>query len=161
MAGKARAVRRRSPGTLLRAWLPALLWMGLIFYLSSRPDLPCHPDERADFVLKKAAHVVEYGILALLLWRALANTSQTDSPARWVFLLSLLYAISDEVHQLFVPGRNGTPLDVLFDALGAALALLLLRRQQGAMVTSAFRGDDQPEDQVGEQARQAAGQEEP
>ena len=154
-------MRKRDPGTLLRAWLPALLWMGLIFYVSSRPNLPRHPDERTDFVLKKAGHGVEYGVLAFLLWRTLANTSQTNSPARWSFLFSLLYAISDEVHQVFVPGRSGTPLDVAFDALGAALALLLIRRRQGTAVELAFDGDDQPQDQVGEQARQTAGQEQP
>ena len=155
------AMRKRSTGTLLRAWLPALLWMGLIFFVSSQPNLPSYLDERADFVLKKAAHVVEYAILAALLWHALKSTSQTNSPARWIFLFSLLYAIFDEVHQLFVPGRSGKPLDVAFDALGAALALLLIQRRQGRAVDLAFDGDDQPEDQVREQARQSAGQEQP
>jgi VanZ family protein len=161
MAGKATAVKKRDVGTLLRAWLPALLWMGLIFFVSSQPNLPRHPDERADLILKKASHVVEYGALVILLRRALAKTSQTNFPAGWAFLFSLLYAISDEMHQLFVPGRKGKPLDVAFDALGGVLALLLIRGRGGTVSTSTLYGDDQPQDQVGEQARQAAGQEQP
>ena len=153
-------MRKRDLGTRLRAWLPVILWMGLIFYLSSQPDIPYHPNVVADHAIKKAAHMAEYGVLALLLRRAVASTTQTHSPDRWAFLLALLYALSDEVHQLFVPGRNGTLFDVGFDAMGAVLALLLLRWRRGR-VTLAFDGDDQPQDQVGEQARQAAGQKQP
>ena len=117
----------------LRYWLPVLLWMGVIFVMSSRSNLPSHPNETVDFMAKKAGHVTEYGVLAFLLWRAIPSTgSGRRSKGRgWpalssfggAFVLSLLYAVSDEFHQTFVPGRNGALTDVGFDAVGALFAL--------------------------------------
>lgn len=69
-----------------------------------------------DLLIKKAGHFIAYAILALLgRWAGLNSIS--------ALLLSLAYAVSDEFHQRFVPGRNGTPLDVIIDGLGAATAL--------------------------------------
>jgi len=113
---------------LLRYWLPPVLWMGLIFIVSAQPTLPRHPDDLFDTILKKAAHMMEYGTLAFLLWRALSRGRGTLlwSPLVTAFLVSVLYAVSDEYHQTFVPGRNGTPVDVGIDAVGALVALLVL-----------------------------------
>jgi len=112
----------------LRYWLPALLWMGVIFVMSGRSSLPSHPNETVDLVAKKAGHVTEYGVLAFLLWRALSK--ERGWPAlpslSGAFMLSLLYAVSDEFHQAFVPGRNGALTDVGFDALGTLFALGLV-----------------------------------
>jgi VanZ family protein len=121
--------------SLLHYWLPPLLWMGLIFFLSAQSSLPHHPDILLDLILKKVAHVMEYGILAFLLWRALSRELDTLSWSALViaFLVSVLYAASDEYHQTFVPGRNGTPVDVSIDAVGALIALLVvgsLRRKR-------------------------------
>ena len=120
----------------LRYWLPVLLWMGVIFVMSSRSNLPSHPNKTVDFVAKKAGHVTEYGFLAFLLWRAIPSTGSGHRSKekgwlalpsfRGAFVLSLLYAISDEVHQTFVPGRSGRLTDVGFDALGTLLALGLI-----------------------------------
>jgi VanZ family protein len=112
----------------LRYWLPVLLWMGVIFVASSQPELPFVLNKTVDFVTKKAAHVTEYGVLAFLLWRAI---SKERGWPYWpsfggAFAVSLLYAISDEFHQTFVPGRSGRLTDVGFDALGALLALGLV-----------------------------------
>ena len=114
--------------SLLRYWLPPVLWMGVIFFLSAQPTLPYHPDTLLDSILKKAGHMVEYGILTFLLWRALSRGWGTLlwSPLVTAFLVSVLYAVSDEYHQTFVPGRNGTPVDVGIDAVGALVALLVL-----------------------------------
>ena len=114
--------------SLLRYWLPLVLWMGVIFFLSAQPTLPYHPDTLLDSILKKAGHMVEYGILTFLLWRALSRGWGTLlwSPLVTAFLVSVLYAVSDEYHQTFVPGRNGTPVDVGIDAVGALVALLVL-----------------------------------
>ena len=50
-------------------WLPVLLWMAAIFYLSALPDLPHHPEATMDLIIKKLAHMVAYGVLAgLALW---------------------------------------------------------------------------------------------
>ena len=109
-------------------WLPALLWMGVIFVMSSRSNLPSHPNETVDFMAKKAGHVTEYGVLAFLLWRALSKERGWPVlPSLGVaFFLSLLYAVSDEFHQTFVPGRSGRLTDVGFDALGSLFALGLV-----------------------------------
>nr|NIO71765.1 hypothetical protein [Anaerolineae bacterium] len=114
--------------SLLRYWLPPVLWMGLIFIVSAQPTLPYHPDALLDLILKKAAHMMEYGTLAFLLWRALSRGRGALSRSALVtaFVVSVLYAASDEYHQTFVPGRNGTPVDVGIDAVGALVALLVV-----------------------------------
>jgi VanZ family protein len=111
-------------------WLVAVLWMGVIFYLSAQPDLPHHPEAALDVVIKKLGHVTEYGVLAALAWWALRD--DRDAASWRAFLLAFgvaaLYAISDETHQYFVPGRNPQPVDVGFDVAGAALSMLVIRR---------------------------------
>ena len=113
---------------LLRYWLPPVVWMVLIFSLSAQPTLPSHHDGLFDTILKKAAHMMEYGILAFLLGRALSRGrgALSRSALVTVFFVSVLYAASDEYHQTFVPGRNGTPVDVGIDAVGALVALLVV-----------------------------------
>ena len=124
--------------SLLRYWLPPVLWMSAIFILSAQPTLPHHPDRLFDTILKKVGHAVEYGILAFLLWRALSRGRGTLSRSALVaaFLVSVLYAVSDEYHQTLVPGRNGRLMDVGFDTVGALVALLVVdslgkKRKQG------------------------------
>ena len=100
-------------------WLPVLLWAALIFALSSVPSLGTGLGTW-DLVLRKLAHVGEYAVLGALLLRALARP--------WAALaLGIAYAVSDELHQTFVPGRAGTPLDVAIDAVGVALGILVLQ----------------------------------
>jgi VanZ family protein len=114
--------------SLFRYWLPPVLWMGVIFILSAQSTLPRHPDARFDLILKKAAHMIEYGMLAFLLWRALSRGRGALSRSALVtaFVVSVLYAASDEYHQTFVPGRKGTLVDVGFDTVGALVALLAM-----------------------------------
>ena len=109
-------------------WLPAVSWMGLIFYLSAQPDLPHHPQGMVDLILKKAGHMAEYGVLAGLIWWAWPRSGERGAQRCFVgaLVLSLLYAVSDEVHQFFVLGRSARLLDVGFDLLGVLLALLFL-----------------------------------
>ena len=82
--------------------------------------------------VRKCAHVAEYAVLALLLWRALRKPAEHGkAPWRWskaglVLALVALYAASDEIHQAFVPSRQASVWDVLLDTSGAALALLCL-----------------------------------
>lgn len=113
-----------------RHWLPVLLWMLLIYVASNQSDLPAARSGGLDFLVKKSAHLAEYTILGLLVWRALRATW----PAARFWLLGLatvgvglLYAVSDEMHQIFVPTRQSRPLDVLVDLLGLLAAVLLLR----------------------------------
>ncbi len=123
-------IRSRIGGMVkkLGRWLLVLLWMGLIFYLSAQPDLPHYPEGVVDLVIKKVGHMAQYGILAALAWWAWPRGAKAGLEHVFLcaFVLSGFYAISDEVHQSLVPGRNGRLLDVGFDLLGAALALLLI-----------------------------------
>jgi VanZ family protein len=61
-----------------------------------------------------------------------ADGAATRRALRWAILTSLLRAVLDEIHQAFVPGRIGTPVDVLTDAAGIALAAWLIRRRRKA-----------------------------
>jgi VanZ family protein len=105
---------------LASAWLPVVLWAGLIFGLSSIPSLGTGLGTW-DLVLRKCAHVTEYAIFGVLLLRALGS----ELPA---FALGVAYAGSDELHQHFVRGRHGAVYDVAIDALGVLLGILALRR---------------------------------
>lgn len=113
----------------LRDFAPLVLWMALIFFLSSRSRLVEIEGAVQEKLFFKTAHMAAYATMAWLWWRAL-------SPRRrvvWVnlavaFGLTVLYGISDEFHQLYVPGRHGQLADVLFDTAGALLMVLLLRR---------------------------------
>ena len=108
------------------AWLPALVWAGLIFALSAQADLTFLPDQGLNFVVAKLGHLTIFGVLALLLWRALAGTTRLRHPSPWALALTVLYAITDELHQAFVPGRNASILDVGIDAAGAMIAIAIV-----------------------------------
>ncbi|MDX6768977.1 MAG: VanZ family protein [Elusimicrobiota bacterium] len=99
----------------LAAWGPVVAWCALIFVFSSVPDL--NSGLAYDYPLRKVAHMVEYGVLALLVRRAGAGNAAA-------FVFSVLYAASDEWHQSFVPGRAGAASDVFIDGAGALTALV-------------------------------------
>jgi VanZ family protein len=101
-------------------FLPALIWAAVIFTFSSIPSLSTHLGTW-DLVLRKAAHVTEYAILAALLRRATGSYG-------WAFGLAVAYAATDEFHQTFVRGRHGSPIDVGIDAIGVTLGLMAWRR---------------------------------
>jgi VanZ family protein len=104
----------------LTHWVPVVLWAALIFALSSVSHLSSGLGTW-DLFLRKGAHITEYAILALLLARAL----EREVPA---FVLGVLYAASDEVHQSFVRGRHGAPLDVAIDSIGLLIGVIAWRR---------------------------------
>ena len=109
---------------LIWYWLPPLAWMGIIFYLSAQPKLPTPPEPMLDLMLKNGGHFVVYAVLALLWWRALSRGKMAGRAALGLaFAITVLYAMSDEFHQSFVPGRRPTLSDVLIDAIGAATAI--------------------------------------
>lgn len=105
-------------------WLPVLVWAAVIFAFSSVPSLDSGLGTW-DFVLRKCAHMTEYAILAVLLLRATASYV-------WAFPLTVAYAASDEFHQTFVRGRDGSPRDVAIDAAGALIGLVVSWRIRGA-----------------------------
>lgn len=109
---------RRQP--LLYRWLPVIAWMGVIFYLSAQPDLPQPGTGWLDLLISGMAHVLLFAVLAVFLARALSPSHHALLAA---FALAMVYALSDEIHQAFVPGRHPDPWDLVFDGLGAALGL--------------------------------------
>lgn len=112
----------------LRDIVPLLFWMGLIFFLSHQSILVPIENEVSEKTVYKLAHVLAYAGLAWLWWRALSpNREVTWLLLGLAFALTTLYGISDEFHQLFVPGRHGQVADVLFDAAGALAMILFLR----------------------------------
>jgi VanZ family protein len=115
-------------------WLPPLAWMALIFVLSAQPDLPRAPGPWLDTLIKKAGHAGAYGVLAWLYQRALRPRLRGSTALRVVSVgLAIVYALSDEYHQTFVPGRKGRLSDVAVDGVGACGAMLLdwwLERRQ-------------------------------
>jgi VanZ family protein len=98
-------------------WLPVVAWAALIFAFSSVPDLGTGLGGW-DLVLRKIAHAAEYAVLGALLLRATGRIGLT-------LALGIAYAVSDEIHQTFVPGRAGAPLDVALDAVGVACGVAL------------------------------------
>ncbi len=100
---------------ILNLWLPVIIWMGLIFFLSSIPDLQSGLEKTYDLILRKIAHLTEYGVLFMLLSRPL------NKSLKWVLFFSILYSFSDEFHQSFVPGRNMALADICFDSAGVFL----------------------------------------
>ncbi len=86
------------------------------------------PDQLADIHLwaRKAAHATEYAFLSVLFLRAL--TEDRTQLRKWAFsawMMATAFAATDEFHQLWIPGRDGNPRDVLIDSAGAALAVLI------------------------------------
>lgn len=102
-------------------YIPVVLWMALIFWMSSIPDLPSNKVDVLDFIFKKTAHVMEYTVLFVLWFRALGNKNPTQA-----IIFSLIYAFTDEMHQLFIPGRTGRLRDVAIDSIGMIVPALLI-----------------------------------
>ena len=110
---------RVSSSRLLLVWLPVVLWAGLIFGLSSVPDLGTGLGTW-DLVLRKLGHFCEYAVLGALLLRA-------HGRAPIAVAAGVAYAASDELHQHFVPGRHAAFRDVAIDAAGVLAGVLLLQ----------------------------------
>ena len=109
----------------LATWLPALLWAGLIFVLSSIPGtrLPSVDLPQAD----KLVHAGIYAVLGVLILRILEpDRLFRPRPLRLLvaIFLATLYGVSDEIHQLWTPGRTADWRDVVADALGASAGTL-------------------------------------
>lgn len=145
-ASVASTVRRGGAGALLSAWVPVLLWMGVIFWLSgdqfsdertagwlsSMPvlgalGLPPTVVEVLNVIVRKCAHFVEYAVLSMLAYRAV-TVSLGGRPARRAVVcavaLAVLCATADEVHQTTTRFRTGSPKDVALDSVGALAGAL-------------------------------------
>ena len=100
-------------------WGPVVAWAAMIFVLSSIPNLGTGLGGW-DLVFRKLAHATEYAVLGFLLLRALGREW-------WALALGITYAVTDEIHQHFVSGRHGAPVDVLIDTIGVTVGVFVLR----------------------------------
>jgi VanZ family protein len=112
---------------LLRALVPLAL-MAAIFYLSAQPAAGHHA--WWVIVFRKLGHITGYALLTWAWWWALSGVAAR--PLLWAVGISLVYACTDEFHQTFVRGREGTPRDVVIDAVGMAIAAALIGMRRSA-----------------------------
>jgi VanZ family protein len=101
--------------------------MALIFFMSSLPgqDLPEMPFLNGD----KLVHLLEFGLLGMLLFRAFRFPPISQSPFRMALAVGIPFAASDEIHQLFTPGRSCDVLDFLVDIIGIMVFAWISARQ--------------------------------
>lgn len=131
----------------IKYWFPVALWMGFTFLMSTDtfsaqntsriiepilkflfPTISAHSLQLAHFVVRKLAHVTEYSILALLLFRAFRAGSTEPHSVRWVLsslTIVALFASSDEFHQTFVPSRGPSVVDVGIDTFSGIISLTI------------------------------------
>lgn len=133
--------------------IPALIWMYLIYWLSDRPALESTAQsEDLTFIILKAAstftgfsdaevmdrtmliepclretaHFAEYAVLGLLVLIAVGAYMKSDGKRAMIsFLICFIYALTDEVHQLYIPGRTFQLIDIILDTAGAALVMIV------------------------------------
>ena len=130
-----------------------VLWMGFIFsmscenaeessntsgqtikvVLSTVPEFEKQPEEvkvniieELQFIVRKSAHFIGYMILGILASGLILYYGNINKKYLLAFLICVIYAISDEIHQLFVPGRSGQVRDVLIDSAGSLLGIILV-----------------------------------
>lgn len=111
-------------------WFPTIVWMGLIFFLSSFQKLQVSTVNWQDFITRKLAHFLEYVILCFLFYRGINGTTKLLLKERLflAFILTVAYALTDEYHQTFVSGRTGKTFDIAVDSLGAGFGLIFCRK---------------------------------
>jgi VanZ family protein len=119
-------VNRRNRA-LLRALAPLAL-MGVIFYFSAQPAAGHHA--WWVIIFRKLGHITGYALLTAL-W-AWALQGVVKRPVLIAVSIAFAYACTDEFHQTFVHGREGTPRDVGIDAIGMAIAALLIWMRRSA-----------------------------
>ncbi len=96
--------------------------MAVIFWFSAQPKTSLNFGQPE--YLSKAAHLAEYAVLGWLIQRA-----RGDKRAWWQsWLIAILYAATDEFHQSFTPGRTPRVTDVMIDAVGAGVGLIMALR---------------------------------
>jgi len=112
-------------------WFPPILWMVIIFFLSSRTKISLSPEYLINFLIFKTLHMIEYAILYLLFFRAFLSHSKNGLPLSTSLLVpilfSVIFAASDELHQTFVYSRQGTVRDVIIDTVGIILMFIFVK----------------------------------
>jgi VanZ family protein len=121
-----RQTRNPSLRHAILPWLAVLVWAALIFYFSGLPNLATDLGIW-DLYLRKVAHVAEFAVLSLLLWNAIRmHRVNFGSALVLAAVLAFLYACTDEFHQRYVAGREGTLRDVAIDCVGIIIMGLII-----------------------------------
>ncbi len=111
----------------LGLWLPPIAWAALIFRFSSGSVFVASKVYWQDFIVKKIGHVLLFGALATLTFRALVGEGVPKKKAAiWAVVFATFYGTTDEFHQSFTQGRDASPRDVLIDAGGSALVIYIV-----------------------------------
>lgn len=125
-------MRKFANGVLIfvvKYWIPFIAWAIVIYSFSSNPTVKTSEVHWQDFVVKKSAHLTEYFIFSLLLYRGLINTGVNSKKAILIVILSaFLYGLTDEFHQSYTPGREPKIRDVLIDSLGSIFFVYSLKK---------------------------------
>jgi VanZ family protein len=149
-------MKRKRLDNFIEFWFPVAVWMGFIFWMSTDafssertaeiigpalqmvfPRLSFAVTDQIHLLIRKAAHIAEYFILGLLLFRALAREDSSlklrKRSATYVMIIVVLYAMSDEFHQSFISSRDACIGDVLLDSSGGVLSqiAIMLKRAVG------------------------------
>ena len=133
-------------GDFFKAWLPVIVW-GMLMFVGSTdllsgeqtsrlitpfllwlsPHMSYRTIEMVHILIRKMGHIIEYAVLAVLLWRAFRRGTQWHVNLSILFMIvsvaCSLFAISDEWHQSFVPSRTPSGRDVLIDIGGALIGI--------------------------------------
>jgi VanZ family protein len=119
--------RRKNWPDLFGLYLPWLVWLMIIFLLSSIPDLRITNLSVYDLITRKIGHFLVFGALFLLSYRILVR-EKSNRPYLGAISWAIIYAISDEFHQSFVPTRTASLVDLLIDSAGVIVFALLVYR---------------------------------
>ena len=105
--------------TRIKLWLPVIAYMAMLFVFSSFSNLPTPPGDFSFYHV----HIAAYAGLGALTARAAAKGLRHVSwrQCSWPIAISTLYGVTDEYHQLFVPGRSFDVLDMAADAFGSVV----------------------------------------
>jgi VanZ family protein len=125
------------------SWILVIIWILLIYYMSSqvartssglsslfvepiRPYAPGFTEVIITTLVRKSAHIFQYFVLGILVFNVLCEYKLSSKKlVGYSILFAGLYAITDEIHQAFVPGRSAELRDVFIDTIGASLGVLM------------------------------------
>ena len=111
-------------------WSLVIIWMMVIFYFSSQPDLKSSLPNLWDLIFRKIAHILEFTVLTYFLIKAFSNYNISIKKILiFSFIVAVGFAISDELHQTFVNGRCGAIKDVFVDSAGILFCLIFYKKK--------------------------------
>lgn len=131
-------------------WILVITWMVIIFWFSNQPAVISDEKSKfvihvfkvlglnldsilgnlANFIVRKVGHFTEYLILYVLFFNALLEDFSFKKSLMISLLIVFVYACSDEIHQIFIPGRTARIRDVIIDTCGGSFAMLVIYLKQ-------------------------------